>query len=162
MDNKQSIKSFFLEDEKDTVMFGRFIRENCPLGTTIYMDGNLGAGKTTFTRGFVQASGYDGIVKSPTYTLVETYNIQDYFIYHFDLYRLNDPEELEMMGIRDYFQDNSIRIIEWPDKGEGYLSAPDIIISIIYDGKGRTASIKACTGKGKLVFDELISKDFKI
>ncbi len=119
-----------LSNENDTQKLATFLGQNIAQGV-IYLIGDLGAGKTTLTRYWLQGLGHQGAVKSPTYTLVEPYKIGQQDVFHFDLYRLNDPYELELMGIRDYLEiENALFLFEWPSKGADEIPQPNYVINI--------------------------------
>jgi tRNA threonylcarbamoyladenosine biosynthesis protein TsaE len=144
-----------LGDESAMVALGQRLAGIAEPGCVIYLHGELGMGKTTLSRGLIQSLGHRGAVKSPTYTLVEPYEFEDFTVYHFDLYRLGDPEELEFMGIRDYFNATSICLIEWPDRGLGVLPPADLVITIEKAGSGRLAVLRSQTTAGAVVVNGL-------
>lgn len=126
-------------------------------GLVVFLQGNLGMGKTTLIRGVIRHFGHQGAVKSPTYTLVEPYEFAQQQVNHFDLYRLGHPEELEFLGIRDYFTSTAVNLIEWPDKGAGVLPAADLVISITGEGPQRQLDFAAFTSTAENLLNSLMS-----
>ena len=185
-------------DEQAMTELGAQLASVIVSGSIVYLDGDLGAGKTTLVRGFLRALGYEGAVKSPTFTVVEPYNLDkdklyDYNklpkdlrrdnnrsghdadisetslessnnsqdriqkVYHFDLYRLDDPEELEYLGIRDYLDGQAIALIEWPDKGFGILPRADVLIKITHQKQGRGVELLSHSQNGTDIVSKLMS-----
>ncbi len=144
-----------IPDDKAMRAFGARLAALSPARLWIYLQGDLGAGKSTLARGFIQARGYQGPVKSPTYTLVEPYQATEGIIYHLDLYRLSHPEELEFIGIREFFSTDAICLVEWPDKGAGLLPEPDLRIHIDHLAQGRDVSIDALSDSGIDIINRL-------
>lgn len=131
--------------EGDAAMqaLGATIAQRLPTGGLVTLHGDLGAGKTTLVRGLLRSLGYTGTVKSPTYTLVEPYQVGGRDIFHFDLYRLAEPDELEYMGIRDYLHADALCLVEWPEKAGHLLPPPDLCIYIEHDGFARRVLFKS-------------------
>lgn len=156
--------SIFLADEQATVALGQALAKYCPPGINIYLYGDLGAGKTTLVRGMIQSYLPGAKVKSPTYTLVEGYDLANSkqnpceikHIYHFDLYRLGDPEELEYLGGRDYFSGNDVCLVEWPQRGEGWLAEPDLELMLKYQSDGRTVELLSHSDKGGELAEQIV------
>ncbi|PHS73834.1 MAG: tRNA (adenosine(37)-N6)-threonylcarbamoyltransferase complex ATPase subunit type 1 TsaE [Cycloclasticus sp.] len=123
-----------IKNEEAMLKAGKELVAQLKPGMLIFLIGDLGAGKTTFVRGVLNGMGHMGSVKSPTYNLVEEYNVDNRQVFHFDLYRLRDSEELEYMGIRDYLNEQSICFVEWPNKGAGLLPKPDLQVEITING----------------------------
>jgi len=137
--------AFTLPDEAATVALGARLAAALVPGLLVTLSGDLGAGKTTLSRGIVQGLGHGGAVKSPTYTLVEPYEHTRFPVYHFDLYRLADPEELELLGFRDYLARDCLCLVEWPERGGGFLPAADLAITMSAQGDGRRVTLEAAT-----------------
>ena len=140
--------NFSLPDEAATLALGGRIAHALKAGVSIWLQGDLGAGKTTLTRGVLRELGFTGRVKSPTYTLVELYELSRFNLYHFDLYRFTDPDEWEDAGFREYFNPAAVCLVEWPDKAGGQLPAPDILVRFDILDDGRSVWIDALTEVG--------------
>ncbi|TDO99018.1 tRNA (adenosine(37)-N6)-threonylcarbamoyltransferase complex ATPase subunit type 1 TsaE [Marinomonas balearica] len=129
--------------------FGEQLATTFKSGGVVHLEGNLGMGKTTLVRGLLRGMGYIGPVKSPTYTIVEPYELGDLDVFHFDLYRIGDSEELEYMGIRDYFKDGALCLIEWAEMGKGVLPEPDVVIHLDLLRQGRKVVVESKTALGE-------------
>lgn len=125
------------------------------IGGIIHLHGDLGAGKTTLVRGLMRAFGYQGAVKSPTYTIVEPYEFESCRIYHFDLYRLVDPEEVEYLGTEQYFSPSNLCLVEWAEKGSGIVPNADLRIDIESEGTGRLLKCQSLSDKGAIIAKRL-------
>jgi len=137
-----------LPDEAATLTFAACFARALESGLVIYLQGDLGSGKTTFTRGVLQGLGYRGRVKSPTYTLVESYPCADFTLHHFDLYRFVDPEEWDDAGFREYFGSDTVCLVEWPEQARALLPSPDLELALSVSGTGRHYRFTAFTEAG--------------
>lgn len=142
-----------IKDTPAMEALGQKLASASPPGSKLFLQGELGTGKTTLSRGFLNELGYEGIVKSPTYTLIEPYQFGDLAVFHFDLYRLSNAEELETIGIRDYFAGTAICLVEWPEKGMPYIGEADVHIYIRYEDEERHVLFETKTRRG----NEIIS-----
>lgn len=133
---------------------GRLARQSPP-GCRIFVQGPLGAGKTTLVRGFLRELGFKGTVKSPTYTLVDSYFLDNKTIYHFDLYRITDPVELETIGVRDYFDRSAICLVEWPEKAGTVLGTADLLVVMTMYTEGRRVTLLAMGPVGAAIINSL-------
>lgn len=145
----------FISDETAMLSFGASLARACSDTAIIFLIGQLGAGKTTLSRGFLQELGHEGKVKSPTYTLVETYDLARGKVFHFDLYRIRDPQELEFIGLDDYFVPQSICLVEWPEYGEKLLPKADLSCYIELSEKGREITLEAHSESGKMILNRI-------
>ena len=150
---------FEIKSEKEMLGLGATLARLLKGEGVIHLSGGLGAGKTTLCRGILRAMGHSGAVKSPTFTLVEPYQISDSEVYHFDLYRLADPGELEYVGIDEYFGKNKLCLIEWPEKAVGYLPQHDLEITIDVLGEKRIIEVSSNSQSGEKICTQLIELD---
>lgn len=148
------------EQEQESI--GAALSRIVPARCLIYLTGDLGAGKTTLSRGFLRGLGHAGSVKSPTYTLIEPYEIGNRRCYHLDLYRLADPDEIEYLGLRDMLQEEAVILVEWPEQGRGVLPAPDLMVRICYRDGGRVLEFGAETEQGRLILEKFQLPESKV
>ncbi len=144
-------------NEKEMEALGRQLAPTIGDMGLVYLGGDLGAGKTTLVRGILRGLDHQGVVKSPTFTLVEPYTLGDLLVYHFDLYRLNNPEELEFIGAREYFASGNLCLLEWPERGQGFLPPPDISVMIYKVKQGRNVRLELMSDRGAVIADAFTS-----
>jgi tRNA threonylcarbamoyladenosine biosynthesis protein TsaE len=138
-----------LPDPAATEALGRTLAAGAGAGRVLHLRGELGTGKTTLVRGLLRALGHAGRVKSPTYTLVEPYELSSLHFYHFDFYRLKDRSEWEQAGFREYFNAQAMCVVEWPERAADLLPLPDLDIHLLFEGEARRAKAGAHTEAGK-------------
>jgi tRNA threonylcarbamoyladenosine biosynthesis protein TsaE len=144
-------QSLLLATPDDTDRLGQILGESLLIdctGGVIYLQGELGAGKTSLVRALLRSCGVQGRIKSPSYALLETYKVSSLYFYHLDFYRFKNPQEWEEAGFRDLFHHNAVVLIEWPEKAEGLLPQPDLLINMLYEGERRIVKIDAYTQRG--------------
>jgi len=145
---------FELPDEAATQSVGEKLAPALKPGMVVFLEGDLGVGKTTLSRALIRALGHAGPVKSPTYSLVEVYVISSLYLYHFDFYRFESPEEFLDAGFDEYFNDASVCLVEWPDKGHGALPAADLVIRLAAEGDGRSFAAVGVSASGQRAVTE--------
>ncbi|MCL1860558.1 MAG: tRNA (adenosine(37)-N6)-threonylcarbamoyltransferase complex ATPase subunit type 1 TsaE [Proteobacteria bacterium] len=151
-DDKDLAASVQLADEAATLALGARLAESGLLapGLNVWLEGDLGSGKTTLVRGVLRALGHVGTVKSPTYTLIEPYVVSKINLYHFDFYRLTTPEEFLDAGLDEYFSGEGVCFVEWPHRAVPYLASPDLVITLTPKDGGRWCEIRAKTQTGRI------------
>lgn len=146
-----TVSESLLANAAATEAFGARLAACCEGGLLVFLHGDLGAGKTTLVRGLLRTLGHGSAVKSPTYTLIESYQLPALQVHHLDLYRLADAEELEWLGLRDLLDGDSVCLIEWPERGAGALPAADLELTLSYQGTGRRVAVRALSETGRRV-----------
>lgn len=144
-----------LPDPDAQVAFGERTGRLLPRRLVVYLEGELGTGKTTLVRGILRGLGHSGPVRSPTYTLIEPYELPAARVYHLDLYRLSDPEELEYLGLRDLSGEDAVLLVEWPERGAGTLPPADLTIRIRYQANGRHLTLDAMTLEARALISSI-------
>ena len=134
--------SAFLPDEAATVAFGERLAARLPPKALVYLRGDLGAGKTTLVRGILRGLGHTGSVKSPTYTLLEPYDLPSYMVYHFDFYRIIRSQELDFIGIDELLEQPALKLVEWPERAADRLPPADVTVRMHVEGEGRRVEIE--------------------
>jgi tRNA threonylcarbamoyladenosine biosynthesis protein TsaE len=147
-----------LPDEAATLALGAALASALEPGLLVNLRGDLGVGKTTLVRGVLRALGYTGPVKSPTYALVELYEVSRLVLHHFDFYRFHDPREWIDAGFRESFNGSTVSLIEWPEKAGGLLPPADVEIDLASSGEGRSASLRAPSERGRKCLARLASR----
>jgi tRNA threonylcarbamoyladenosine biosynthesis protein TsaE len=139
----------YLSNEEATLTLGAEMSGVLEKPALVFLEGDLGVGKTTLSRGLLRGLGHEGGVKSPTYTLVEPYALDGVTVFHFDLYRLSDGAELAYLGLDDYFATPSILLVEWPERGAGWLGSPDWRVTLSPEREGRRVTLRAISPRGR-------------
>ena len=152
---------FRLADAEAQEAWGTHLAAACPANALIFLEGDLGAGKTTLVRGFLRGRGHAGSVRSPTYTLIEPYELATGTVYHLDLYRLGHGEELEYLGLRDLLAETAVLLIEWPERAVGWLPEPDLRVRIRHLPQGRELTVTAGSAAGARILEQLPAGDVR-
>ena len=151
-----------LETPEEMEALGFATKIDCPKGERLYLTGQLGEGKTVFCRGYLRGAGYKGPVKSPTFTIVESYAMLGFDVHHFDFYRIEEPTELDFIGLDQYFDDVSDVLVEWPSIGEGALPSADLAIEVEVGAEPHFRVLKMCgeTERGRVIISNLRRQSF--
>ena len=142
------------------IALGKRLAKACHDPVVFYLYGQLGAGKTTLVRGFMRGMGYNAAVKSPTYTLIEPYEIGTWHLYHLDLFRVRAAAELEYLGLRELRDSDAILLVEWPERGDGFLPPADVLLKIDHVENGRLVALDSCSAAGEKFVEEVAGGDF--